>query len=287
MEKLIQYSTHESRYDGPFNGKVGWRSAGMGYILVTEHGKLAVIDGGCTNDTEDFLALLEQQANGHKPVVELWIITHPHGDHDGVLNTIAQTPELLARVEIKEIVYRFPNEFEERNGTKSNIAANANMEKVLALTGAKAHLPELDEKITVDGMEFHFLYYAYDCRIINRTANCNVCSLVFTVQGKNKKIMFTGDAYSRNLQVVTWLYRGQLQCNILQMPHHALCDTGNLDFYREVNAEIVLEPTCVAGDRAMHSELYCNTERARWNAFAEENAKKVYNPFEGTVDFEL
>ena len=286
MEKLIQYCTKESLYDGAFDGQVGWHAAGMGYVIVTENRKLIVIDGGCPNDAENFLALLEENAEG-KPVVELWVITHPHSDHDGVLNKIAKTPELLSRVEIKEIVYRFPEEFVERNGNRSNIAANANMEKVLSLTGAKGHLPELDETVTVDGVELHFLYYTYDCRIINHLGNCNVCSLIFTVQAKNKKIMFTGDANSRNLQVVTWLYRKQLKCDILQMPHHALCDTGLQAFYKEVDAEILLEPTCIAGDRAMHSELYCNTERGRWNAFAEENAKTVYKSFEGTVEIEL
>ncbi len=287
MEKLIQYCTKESLYDGPFNGKVGWHAAGMGYIIVTENGKLVVIDGGCPNDTEDFLALLEENAGGKKPVVELWIITHPHGDHDGVLNTIAKNPKFLSRVEIKEILYRFPNEFFDKNGNFTNIDANKNMDTVLSLTGAKAHLPELDEKLTVDGMEFHFLYYAYDCRIINGLVNCNVCSLIFTLQAKNKKIIFTGDANTRNMQVVTWFYRGKLKCDILQMPHHALCDTGHLDFYKEVHADIVLEPTCIAGDRAMHSELYCNTECARWNAWAEQNAKAVHKTFEGTIEFEL
>ena len=287
MEKLIQYRTHESLYDGPFNGKVGWHAAGMGYVIVTENGKLIVIDGGCPNDTEDFLALIEANAGGEKPVVDLWIITHPHSDHHGVIDRIAKNPELLGRITVKEILYRFPEEFVEGNGATSNIAANANMEKIVSLFGATAHTPELDERMTVDGMELHFLYYAYDCRIINNRFNCNACSLIFTVQAQNKKILFTGDAVTRNLQVVTWLYRKKLKCDILQLPHHALCDTGLLDFYKEVDAAIVLEPTCIAGYRAMHGELYRNAERARFNAWAEENAAKVYKSFEGTKEIVL
>ena len=286
MEKLIQYRTHESLYDGPFNGKVGWHAAGMGYIIVTENKRLIVVDGGCPNDTEDFLALLEETAGG-KPVVDLWIITHPHSDHHGVLDRIAKTPEYASRVTVKELLYRFPEEFVERNGAASNIAANANMEKLRSLLGATVHTPELDEKMTVDGIELHFLYYPYDCRFLNNRYNCNACSLVFTVQAKNKKIMFTGDATTRNLQVVYWLYGKALKSDILQMPHHALCDTGLLKFYKAVDAETVLEPTCIAGDRAMHSELYCETEGGRWNAFAEENARAVYKSFEGTVELEL
>ena len=286
MEKLIQYRTRESLFDGPFGDGSPWHAAGMGYILVTEHGHLVVIDGGCPNDAEDFLSLLEQNADG-KPVVDLWIITHPHGDHLGALQTICKTPELLSRLEIKKFVYYYPEEFTDAKGVHTNIGANKDMESILALTGAERHHPALDEKITVDGMEFHFLYYTYDCRIINNTYNCNACSLVFTVQAKNKKIMFTGDATTRNLQVVVWLYRKKLKCDILQMPHHALCDTGHLDFYKEVDAKTLLVPTCVAGDRSMHSEQYANHQKRGWNLWAEENADTVYKSFEGTVEIEL
>jgi len=286
MEKLIQYRTKESLYDGAFNNDVGWHAAGMGYILVTENGKLIVIDGGTPSDAEDFLALLENAANGNKPEVALWIITHPHTDHDGVLTRICQTPALSDRVTIKTLLYRFPEEFVEKNGNRSNIAANLRLTELSALCGAAHHQPELDEKITIDGMEFHFLYYPYDCRIINHIGNCNVCSLIFTVQGKNKKVMFTGDANSRNLQVVTWLYRKRLKCDILQMPHHALCDTGLMAFYKEVDAKILLEPTCIAGDRAMHT-AYEGKAHAADNVWAEQNAERIYRSFDGTVEMTL
>ena len=286
MEKLIQFCNKEALYDGPFNGKVGWHAAGMGYLLVTENGRLIVIDGGNYNDTEEFLSLLEQNAEG-KPVVDLWVITHAHSDHFGVIDNISKTPELRERVEVKEILWRFPNEFVEGNGNTPHPNANAMMERICQSFGAAAHCPELDEKLIVDSMELHFLYYAYDCRIINHSFNVNACSLIFTVQAQNKKILFTGDAVTRNLQVVTWLYRKKLKCDILQLPHHALCDTGLLDFYKEVDAAIVLEPTCIAGYRAMHGELYRNAERARFNAWAEENAAKVYKSFEGTKEIVL
>lgn len=286
MEKLIQYRTKESLYDGPFNGKVGWHAAGMGYILVTENNHLIVIDGGNYNDTEEFLALLEQTAGG-KPVVDLWIITHAHGDHFGVIDGISKDPALRERLEVKKFLWRFPEEFIEGNGDTSNIKFNVMMRRICDTFGAAAHAPELDEKLTVDGMELHFLYYTYDCRIVNNAFNTNACSLIFTVQAKNKKMMFTGDAVTRNLHVVTWMYHKKLKCDILQLPHHALCDTGLLAFYKEVDAAIVLEPTCIAGDRAMHSELYCNSEKGRWTNWVEENAAKVYKSFQGTKEIEL
>lgn len=286
MEKLIQYCTHESLYDGPFNAKVGWHAAGMGYILVTENGHLIVIDGGCPNDAGEFLSLLEQNAQG-RPVVDLWIITHAHGDHFGAIEAISRDPALRERLSVREFLWYFPEEFVEGNGATPHAGMNIMMENICKAFGAATHQPELNEKITVDGMELHFLYHTYDCRIINNVFNANACSLIFTVQAKNKKIMFTGDAVSRTLQVVSWIYRKQLKCDILQMPHHALCDTGLLRFYKEVDAAVLLEPTCIAGDRAMHGELYRNNDLARQNAWAEENAAKVYKSFAGTIEITL
>ena len=52
MEKLIQYCTKASLYDGKFGGTAGWPAAGMGYILVSECNRLTVIDGGHGEDAE-------------------------------------------------------------------------------------------------------------------------------------------------------------------------------------------------------------------------------------------
>ena len=286
MEKLIQFCTKASLYDGAFDDNVGWSAAGMGYIIITENKKLIVIDGGFPNDAEDFLSLLEKNLNVEKLSVDLWIITHAHLDHYGVLNKIADDPILRSKIEIKEILYQFPNEFYDMNGKFTNVKENENMDKILSLTNAKPHSPKLDEKISIDGVELHFLYYAYDCKILNGTENCNSCSLIFTVQAKNKKIMFTGDAYMRSLQIVAWIYKGKLKCDILQMPHHALCDTGLIEFYQEVNADTLLMPISIAGYKAMHSEFY-QDRHTRANAWAEKNAKEIYKAYDGTVCIEL
>ena len=94
MAKFIQYSTKDSQYDGPFDSKVGWAAAGMGDLIVSGNGKLIVVDGGNVCDAEALVELLEKYSDGKKPEVELWIITHPHGDHYWALNSISKTPLL-------------------------------------------------------------------------------------------------------------------------------------------------------------------------------------------------
>lgn len=281
MAKLIQYCTKASLYDGPFDSKVGWAAAGMGYIIVTDGGHLIVIDGGFAQDAENVLDLLTANTGESVPTVDLWIITHPHGDHYFALKEIAANPELRARVNIKTLVYHFPEEFRDRNGNGC-AGAIRDMETIAAQTGASVKLPSVDEHLDVDGMDIHVLYTPTDCSILN---NPNQLSLIFTIQGPSKKLMITGDAYHRNMQIAVWRYDKSLKCDILQLPHHGLCDTGNLDFYKRVDAKTVLIPISVAGDRTMRSDMYGDSPKV--NRFAEDNAETVYKAFEGTVEMEI
>jgi len=289
MAKLIQYRTNASLYDGAFDSVVGWAAAGMGDVIVTDNKRLIVVDGGFGDDAEGILSLLEADSADAIPHVDLWIITHPHFDHYGAIREIAANDDLRRRVTVGRIVYWFPHEFCGKDGNPGALAkANGHMESVCEAFGAEYHRPSLDEKLEVDGVEIHFLYVPDDCTVLNTGGgNANLCSLIFTVKGKNKKAMITGDAYHRSMQMTVWRYHKNLKCDILQMPHHGLCDSHNIDLYREVNAETVLIPISVAGDRAMHSELYADREGRNNNLWVESNAREVFKAFEGTAQVEL
>ena len=93
MGTLIQLCTEASRKDECFTKGV-WPAAGMGYVFVTDSGRLLVIDGGETErDAETLVSLLEEKSDGH-PTVDLWIVSHAHGDHYGALEIVAKTPAL-------------------------------------------------------------------------------------------------------------------------------------------------------------------------------------------------
>ena len=283
MEKLIQICTDASLYNGKFDNS-GWAAAGMGYILVTKNNRLIVIDGGCSEDAPKIIKMLEDLSHELVPTVDLWIITHSHGDHYGALMEICNRAELAARIKIKELLYYFPEEFIDNRGNTCNIAPNEDMEKVIKLFGAKRHTPAIDEKFDVDGLAFHFLYVPLDCEAINNLSNANICSLIFTITAENKKVMITGDAWKKNLSTVVESYCGELKCDILQLPHHALCDTGNSQFYREVGAETVILPTSIAGNRAMNTLYY---DQNGDNREAVEHASRVIKAFEGNIEIEL
>lgn len=279
MAKLIQYCTTASLYNGAFGGAAGWPAAGMGYVIHTSSGAI-VIDGG---HPEDAKAMLELIGNA---TVKLWIITHPHYDHYGALHTIAKSNDLREGLRVEKLCYYFPADLLSADGHHVCTDAEKHMEEISVAFGSDIHTPSYLESLSVGETELCFIYTPDDCTIFKGQQNANVCSLIFTVKGEHKKAIFTGDAFRRSLQMTFWRFGKELKCDILQMPHHGLCDTGNLDFYKAVNAETVLVPISIAADRSMNSGEHraCDTEANLW---AQSNAAKVYKAFEGNVFIDI
>lgn len=282
MEKMIQYCTNASLFDGDFIGAGAWPAAGMGYVFVSENNRLIVVDGGHGVDAEALTDLLTEQAGGGIPSVDLWIVTHPHGDHYGALQEIAAREDLRKRINVKKMVYYFPEEFRSKNGKAPCGKANRHMESICQSLGTPVRVPTEGERIRVDSLELTFLFVPTDCSCID---NPNSLSLIFTVQGSRRRVMMTGDAFPDTLQYCVEHYGEALQCDILQLPHHGLCDTGYPDFYRLVNAKVLFDPISKAGDEAMKSGFYGDLTAA--NLVAEEMAEEIHYAYEGTLLYEF
>ena len=282
MAKLIQYATKASQYDGAFDSRVGWSAAGMGYLLITDNGHVVVIDGGFDNDAEELLSLIKRETGKEKPTVDLWIITHPHGDHYFALRRMASDNALRSQIAVMELVCRFPEEYRDAagNSCKGDILE---IQRAASYFGATIRVPQTDEHLSVGGLDIHFLYTPEE---LSGVPNANQLSLIFAVTGGHKRAIFTGDAFHNSLNAVTERYLNRLHADILQIPHHGLCDTGHLEFYKQVDAKIVLIPISIAGDRSMHSDMY-DFESRKANLFAEENAARVYKAFEGNAELEI
>lgn len=281
MPKLIQCRTLASLYNGPFGDGSPWPAAGMGYVFVTENRHLIVVDGGHGADAEPYLDLLTEVA-GETPVVDLWMVTHPHGDHYGALREIAAREDLRGRVSVKELWWYFPPEFRDGKGKAPCEGANRHLREVCSALGAVEHTPRMGETATVDGLTLEMLFVPTDCGEIH---NPNSLSLIFAVKSSVKTTLITGDAFADTLGYCAERYGEALKCDILQLPHHGLCDTGLPAFYRLAGAETLLIPISEAGDRCMKSGIYGEATAA--NLVAEELAATVHRAFEGTVAVEL
>ena len=280
MENLIQYCTRASLYDGPFDSVVGWAAAGMGYVLVGKTGELVVIDGGNREDAEAFLELLEGLSEG-RPVIRRWIITHPHMDHYGALYELCGRSGWLERFRVEELIYHFPEEFCMTNGADCS-EGREHLRFIEKMTGAVLRIPSEGDVYETDGIQISMLFTPEDCSELH---NPNELSLIFMARTEKKRILFTGDAYRPTLRRTVQHHGSELACDILQLPHHGLCDTGDLDFYKAAGAKTVLVPISVAGDRTMASDMYGASPEV--NRFARRNAETVIAAWEGTTTISL
>ena len=278
---LTQYATEASFYDGPFGGGAPWLSAGMGYVILCPSGELLVVDGGHAADAEPFLKLLREVSGCETPRVDTWILTHPHNDHYGALYGICSNDALRGSVYVSRLVYRFPEEFTDDEGEGIGYVFPI-MDTVLAATGAEHVTPERGDAFECGGVKVEMLYVPDDCSWLDGP---NQLSLIFTVTDGSAKITFTGDAGRRNLEYVLEHSGESLAGDVLQLPHHGLCDTGHRGFYEAVGADVVLIPTSAAGYKSMRSGIYGDATAD--NEYAESRATRVYRSFDGTAQVEL
>ena len=85
---------------------------GLCYIFKLENGNAIVIDGGyyydeCAENLYNSLVKMEIAQNaGEQYIIEAWIFTHAHGDHNGILSNFV--PLYGDKVEVKNFLYQFP-----------------------------------------------------------------------------------------------------------------------------------------------------------------------------------
>ena len=278
---LVGYCTEMSLYNGAFNSTVGWVGAGMGYIIRTKDGKIIAIDGGNTEDAYGFYYLLREYCQTEKVVVDYWILTHPHSDHVGALVAMTENRELADKLEIKNLVFHFPTDYDKDTGSKKY---NEKMHAIAQKYGSNVIYPTEGLTMFAGSAKITFYLVITDYKELS---TANKFSLIFSVE-TDKKVMFTGDIYEAGMKEATEKYGDALKSDILQMPHHFLMDTGYQPFYEAVDASTVMLPTCIAGYNAMYNDpSYKNSANHKENDWAAKNADTVYKAFEGTFEIEI
>ena len=183
---------------------------------------------------------------------------------------------------IKNLVYDFPLDFSDSSCARYN----QKVQTVANTVGSNIITPQKGQKITLDGVEIKFLYTPM---YYSSYTSSNAISLIFTIKTENKKVMITGDAFEPTLISVAIEFTNALKCDILQMPHHFLCDTGYGPFYDYVGADTLLLPTCRSGFIAMtdQNSEYSTNDKYLLHKRVLENAKEYHLSYDGTIEIEL
>ncbi|MBE6985139.1 MAG: MBL fold metallo-hydrolase, partial [Ruminococcaceae bacterium] len=82
----------------------------MSYVIKTRNGKIIVIDGGYVtedSDAEYLLSFLQEVTGKSVPNVDAWFFTHPHEDHIGAFEGLAERH--AGEITVDTIYYNFPS----------------------------------------------------------------------------------------------------------------------------------------------------------------------------------
>lgn len=271
---LWMYSTIDSRSTEPF----AWKAVGMGFVLRTSAGRFVVVDGGRDHDAGPLISLMQREAGHSRPEVALWIITHPHRDHAGALLRLSEEPYLKRQIRIHAVVLQLPEHF---SHTTDDVGGNgpAVLRTVSSRLGCASICPHSGEQLEADDLTIEFFFTPED----KMAQEINDLSMVFRISGGKRSVMFTGDAYSRTLEVVTAQYDAdRLHSDMIQAAHHAL-DGGDAEFYRRVGASTVFAPMSRPAYEAMTAGKYSETDWTEANRSLMQTAKQLYLSADGEV----
>lgn len=201
----------------------------MFYTIISENGKLIVVDGGWEADVENVRKVIKNLGNK----VDAWIITHPHPDHAGAFLKIYSDPQGM---EIDKVYV--PN-MPDRSACEA-VAPWDTYETLEAFQ--KLNIPALQyvhmgDHFEIDGLKIDILS-AYDNYVAQNSKDyLNDGSIMFKVTGVEQSMLFCADVGNSLSNYLLSCHGNNLKADYIQMGHHG---NGGLseEFYRMVSPQV-------------------------------------------------
>ena len=242
------------------NNDGSYTSNGLSVLIRLTDGRFIVVDGGFNREkhASELMRHLKEQSAGYVKsnkdiTIAAWIITHPHGDHDGML--YGKYSNFMG-ITVERVLANFLSESELTKADNSaSVGANWNttegFEYQKVLTAAKA-LKATVHQIHV-GQVFYFADLKMEVLYTIESFGPKVCNALNTTSvvlrmefGGETVYLSTGDATGNGMQICTKMYGDYLQSDIVQVCHHGYGtwgnDSGMIQAYRTINAPTVLWP---------------------------------------------
>jgi len=204
------------------------------YVLLTDNGKVCVMDGGTAEDASYLRGFLAAMGNE----VEAWFITHPHSDHIGALNEILKAPSDLKIHAIyhSELSPSFVGRYEK----ESEALTKQFYENLRKFDGKVVNMTEPGLLIQMGNTFFKILGVKNEEITTNPYNNQSV---VIKVWDTKKSVLFLADlGIESGDKLWNGPYRADLTCDYLQMAHHGQNGVSK-DFYRNIRFGACLWPT--------------------------------------------
>lgn len=219
---------------------------GMCYVFSLGQGHFLIYDGnGDAGNDHDRLwqCLCRDTPPGERPVVDAWILTHPHWDH--VSGPVQFAKKYGGMTDVRCLLYNFPSlsvpiQYREIGSLATARGLWLN-ELHTHLPQAAVYKPHTGQRFTVGTASVEILYTHEDLYPHGPLA-MNDCSMVTLVTVRGKKLFFPADlSCGKACRMLAGRYGDYLKSDWYQAAHHGW-DTEALAFYPFVNAPDVLWP---------------------------------------------
>jgi beta-lactamase superfamily II metal-dependent hydrolase len=205
---------------------------GNSFLIQLKNGHFIVNDGGSSNDIKYLIDYIESLLpNGDKPVIEAWIITHAHGDHNGALASLTSDTTLLSRIYIDGIYISTPSDNELNAVNAMTLKSGMMMIQSLPSfakasdgTNTKVYRPQMGQRyyfcdVVVDIMHTQEQLVRED--YANMDINDSSTWTMFHIDGQ--RFLHSGDADKGSMGIVLRTYSKEyLNLDIYASFHHNL-----------------------------------------------------------------
>lgn len=262
---------------------------GNSFVIQLKNGHFIVEDGGTEADAPYLIDYLESlTAEGEKPIVEAWFMTHAHGDHYGALKTIMTKPELADRIYVEGVYFVDPsNSVKEFFSSGEGSVSQAAWYVVNAATSfkqpdgsaAKFYRPSLGQRyyfcdITID-IPFTMDQITIDAYY---SADFNDTSLWMMHNIEGQRFLHAGDAGTTSTKMAMGFYdKEYFELDMFSVLHHGI---NVFDYF----TDYCTIKTLLYTNRTVGS-LYSETKYARLeeNAHLQESVVESIAHGDGTV----
>ncbi len=263
--------------------QIGLEDFGLCYTMRLEDGRFIVLDGGWGFAPEiDRLYESLRAASPHeKPIVAVWVLTHPHPDHYlAFLRFVEKYGEATV---IQNVFYNFP----EADDTAHYPALADDDARFTYNVSATYNVPFIFDAVKKCNAELIEIHTGQTYRIgeamcevlssmddtIHCSSNINAISTVLRVELAGQVILWTSDMVA-SAAAIAEKYGIYLKCDILQMPHHGFgsgTSEAEIAFYQNAAPSVCLLPV---SDYNAYT-CFCGYERPTEFAFRELNADEL------------
>ncbi len=242
--------------DGSYTGN------GLSLLMRLADGSFVIVDGAFNNanHANNLVNAIKEQAKeyatGKDIRIAAWFISHPHGDHDGVLKGKTSS---FKQFTVERVIACFMTD-EERAASHSAYSDNfgategssddADRQAANAL-GAKFIVCHVGQKFYLADTTFEILYTVESYGPTTVNALNTSCILVKATTtdpktGKSSSTMLMGDTTGPAMAICNKMYGKWMSCEVVQVAHHGYTTWGNNDAmalgYTYMAPQIVLWP---------------------------------------------